>query len=91
MESQTNELNTKNWLEATKGMKIRAYIEAYTPTSSMHGMPLPREDLYDAFKEISVPFSEKRTPIVEPQLDAEFQAWDMLSDEALINFEQGLD
>jgi hypothetical protein len=29
--------------------------------------------------------------VVEPQLDLEFQAWDTLSDEALIDFEQQLD
>ena len=30
-------------------------------------------------------------PVVESQLDEEFQAWDMLSDEALMNFEQERD
>jgi hypothetical protein len=30
-------------------------------------------------------------PVIESQLDREFQAWDMLSDEALVSFEQELD
>ena len=30
-------------------------------------------------------------PVVESQLDEEFQAWDILSDKALMNFEQELD
>jgi hypothetical protein len=30
-------------------------------------------------------------PVIESQLDEEFQAWDILSDEALVNFERDLD
>ena len=30
-------------------------------------------------------------PVVESQLDEEFQDWDILSDKALMNFEQELD
>jgi hypothetical protein len=90
MKPQTNMASTKDWLEAEKGLRIRAYIEAYTPTLSIREIPLHRENLYDALREISVPFPIERAPIEKSQFDMEFRAWDILSDEALRIFERKL-
>jgi len=48
--------------------------------------------LISGTEEVHVPSrSLEYLPIIDPQLDMEFQAWDMLSDEALMNFERELD
>jgi len=91
MAPETNVANTKNWLEVSKGIRIRAYVENYVPTLNVRERPLPKEDLYDALRNISVPFPTKRAAIaIEPEFDIEFRAWDALSDEALMNFEREL-
>ena len=90
MEPKTNEANTRTWLEASSSIRIRAYIENYTPTLSIRERPLPSENLYDMLRKISVPLPVERVVTIERQLEMEFQAWDILSDEALMNFEQEL-
>ena len=87
MEPLTNVTNTKNWLEASRGIRIRAYIESYTPTLSVRERPFPSGNLYDSLRKVSVLLPTKCAATLEPQLDIEFQAWDILSDEALVNFE----
>lgn len=55
-----------------------------------HVLPMPTIDQPNNLK-----FQQSRPleylPIIDPQLDVEFQAWDTLSDEALMNFERELD
>jgi hypothetical protein len=89
MEPLTDTVNTRDWLEASKGVKIAAYIESYMPTLSIYEKPLSDQNFYDALKSISVLFPV--TPIISLRLHQEFQAWDALSDEALMIFEQELD
>ncbi len=84
---QTDTANTNNWLEASKDSVIWSYIENYMPTSSIQGRPLAEEDLYEALKRVSVPYLGGCAANAEARLGMEFQAWDDLSDEALMNFE----
>ena len=90
MQPETNEANTRTWLEANKEVKIRAYIESYMPTLSVRENPFPGGNLYDALRRVSVPLPMQRAATLEPQLEMELEAWDILSDEALRDFEQGL-
>jgi serine kinase of HPr protein (carbohydrate metabolism regulator) len=90
MQPETSGANTNTWLEASKKMKIKAYIESFMPTLSVSRNPYPNTDLYDALKNISVPISLQKVTDLEPQLEMEIRAWDTLSDEALIDFEQRL-
>lgn len=91
MEKQTNTANTQDWLEASRGTRIRPYVEAYMSTLNLGDRPLRQESFDEALKSISVPILEVDIPVVGPQFDLELQAWDVLSDEALSNFEQNLD
>lgn len=90
MKPQTDSVNTHDWLEATKDLVIFPYIENYMPTSSLRGGPLPEADYYDELKRVSVPYRGEFAANAENYLNKEFQLWDDLSDEALINFETGL-
>lgn len=90
MQPETNGANTNTWLEASKEIKIKAYIESYLPTVSICENHNPSVGLYDALREISVPFSMQRVITLESQLEMELRAWNTLSDEALIDFEQRL-
>ena len=90
MQPETNGANTNTWLEASKGVTIRAYIENYAPTLSIRETPSASTGLYDALKKVSVPFPMQRAVTLEPRLEIELQAWDILSDEALRDFELGL-
>ena len=90
MDPQTNVANTKDWREACRGIRIRAYIESYMPTLSIQERSSPVEDFYDALRKISVPLPTERAATTADELDMEFQAWDALSDEALVNLEQEL-
>jgi len=91
VQPETNGANTRTWLEASKEIKIRAYIESYMPTLTVRESPFPSAGLYDALEKISVPLSLQRVATLEPQLEMELQAWDILSDEALKDFEQELE
>lgn len=91
MQPETNEANTTTWLEASKEMKIRAYIESYMPTLSLRERLSPSANLYDALREVSVPPPRQRAVTLGPQLEMELQAWDVLSDEALRDFERELE
>jgi len=90
MQPETNGVNTNTWLEASKDIKIRAYIENYMPTFNMVDKPNQYLGFYDSLREISVPFPIRPAINLEPYLDLELMAWDSLSDEALFDFEQGL-
>jgi hypothetical protein len=85
MQPETNEANTRTWLEGSKEMKIKAYVENHIPTLSVRESPAPSTSPYSA----SLPM--QRPVTLGPQLEMELQAWDILSDEALRNFEQGLE
>ncbi len=88
MEPKTHEANTTTWPEAGSDFRISAYVENCTSTLSMREQLLPNEILYDMLRKISVPLPAERVVTIERQLETEFQAWDVLSDEALKNFEQ---
>ena len=90
MQPETDGANTRTWLEASKDMEIRAYIESHMPTLSVRESPSPSGNLYDTLRKVSVSLPTQRAVALEPQLEMELQAWDTLSDEALRNFEQGL-
>ena len=90
MEPQTHEANTSTWLEANSDFRISAYVESCTSTIIMRQQLLPSEILYDMLRKISVPLPAERVVATERQLETELQAWDALSDEALMNFEQEL-
>jgi len=47
MELQTGSANTKDWIEATKGMEIRAYIESLAAALGTYVEPLTRQDSLD--------------------------------------------
>jgi len=90
MEPQTDAANMRSWLGTSPQIKITAYIENCVSTLNIREAPLSRVDFYETLRKFSVPFRKDRSAILEPQLDLEFQAWDALSDEALMNFEQEL-
>lgn len=89
MQPRTDEVNTKDWVEASRGIVVRAYIESRTATSTLPGRPIALGDVLRDLKETSVPLVRK--PVMPEDLEIELQAWDSLSDEALRNFEQELD
>jgi hypothetical protein len=91
MTRQTSGANTATWLEASKDIKIRAYVESYTPTLTIQEQIYPSPDFCEDLWEISIPLSEERAGAIEPELALELEAWDILSDEALRNFENQLD
>lgn len=91
MGPETDTANTNDWLEASRDTRIRLYIEAYMSTQNVGQGTLHQEGFGDALREIGVRIPVGHAPIVGAQLDAELQAWDALSDEALSNFEQDLD
>jgi hypothetical protein len=90
MEPRTETINAKSWIEANKGIKITAYIENYASMLSVWKKPLLNENLNELSRETSVMVLEKQPTVAEPELDLELQAWDALSDEALMSFEQEL-
>jgi len=91
MKTQTDEANTATWLEASGRESIRAYVESYTPTLTICESASPSRDLYKVLREVSVWFSDLSSGSLEPELNLELQAWDVLSDEALEIFEQDLE
>lgn len=59
MEPRTETVGTKNWLEASKGLKVRAYIESCVSTWNVHERPLPNRDFYDDLRKVSVSVSNE--------------------------------
>lgn len=90
MRSLTHVANTRDWLEASKEMKIKFTFENSISTISMYQSPIPVLDFHDALKRISLPVSVEPSVVKEPSLDSEFRTWETLSDEALTNFEYAL-
>jgi len=62
MESETSAVSTKDWIEATKGMTIMAYIEPNAPTLVDREQPLTKENLDDAVREVSRPIAQRAEP-----------------------------
>lgn len=91
MESQTCVASTKDWLEASKEMKIKLSVENSISTVNAYRFAVSLGELLDTLKQISLPFLGRPSVVVEPSLDLEFEAWDSLSDEALVNFEYALE
>lgn len=75
MQIATSDANTKTWLEATKKITISAPIESYMPTISMR---------QSSFIGVWLHIQSDLT------LEMELQSWDILSDDALWNFEHRL-
>ena len=90
MQPETNMATTNTWLEVSKELKIKAYIESYTSITSIYNSLCPIADLHDELIRISIPFPKQRDTTQDQQLEMELSAWDTLSDEALIDFEQRL-
>ena len=91
MEPQTDTVNSKLWLGARRETKIAAYIENRASTLNIWEGPSTELDFYAALRQVSVSVGERRSIVVDHQLNLEFQAWDVLSDDALMDFEQNLD
>ncbi len=85
MEARTDRANMKDWLDASPDIKLRTYIESCMSTLSVREGLLADQNLYEALREVSLPFLNQ-----EFQLHQELQAWDELSDEALMIFEREL-
>lgn len=85
----TDSVSSKSWLEANQDIKLNGYIESLMSTLNMSVRPLKQQDLSGALNQISLRVLIGNVPI-DFTLDTEFQSWDSLSDEALINFEQNL-
>ena len=90
MKPRTETVNSKSWIEANKGIKITSYIENRVSTLSIRERPLPGGNFYELLRETSVMVPKEQPAVVEHELDLELQAWDALSDEALVSFEQEL-
>lgn len=52
---ETNVANTKDWITATKSMKISAYIEARAPSALKGDHPFTKADFEQALRKISRP------------------------------------
>lgn len=90
MKPQTDTVNTHDWLEATKDLVILPYIESYMPSSSLRGRPWAEIDHSEELRRVSAPYKGKIAVNAGNYLNKEFQVWDDLSDEALMNFETEL-
>lgn len=91
MQPETSGANTRTWLKENSEVTIKAYTESCMMTLTMHRSPISNAvGIYDTLRKIStsVPALIAAT---QPNLEAEFQAWDLLSDEALRNFELELE
>jgi|GEM_PF-1653304 len=87
MQMQTNQANTKTWLEASKNLDIRAYVECYMPKLCLSENIFPLAGMYETQREVSSPFEIGQSVIQDLIYPTEFQAWEFLSEEALRNFE----
>ena len=85
MEARTDRANMKDWLDASPDIKLRTYIESCISTLSVREGSFADQNLYEALREVSLPLFNQ-----EFQLHQELQAWDELSDEALMIFEREL-
>ena len=92
MQPETHEANTETWIKASQDLNVKPFVEGYMATVSVNGYPVPTEQgLYDELKKIGALFPIPAAGVVGPQLEMELQAWDLLSDEALRDFEAGLE
>jgi hypothetical protein len=80
MEPQTDTAGSQDWLEASRELKIRAYVQNSAPTRTV----------YNTLSRLAARVQAERRCPIDPELDLEFQAWDALSDEALSSFEHAL-
>jgi len=91
MQPRTTSANTRQWLRAHDGMRATAYIESYVPTLNLCDKAAASRDFLEALREVSVPLPAKEAPpYVGPELTQEFNAWDVLSDQAWLNLEEEL-
>lgn len=86
MKSETRVINTKDWLNASKELNIRLYVENSVSTVTRYQYPPFNEGLRD----ISKAALNKPSMVMEPGLETEFEAWEILSDQALADFERAL-
>jgi hypothetical protein len=95
MIAQTDAATTKDWLEGSERIEIAAYVQNYVPTAVALEVPaiapILDRGLLDTLVRTSMALRlERHPPATQPKLEHEFQAWDSLSDEAFLNFEQEL-
>jgi hypothetical protein len=95
MITQTFAATTKDWLEGSERVKIAAYVQNYVTTVAALELPalapIIDENLLDTLAKTGMTLRlERRPPDIQTELEFEFQAWDSLSDEAFIDFEQKL-
>jgi predicted secreted protein len=62
MESETSAVSTKDWIEATKGMTIIAYIEPNASTLVEREQPITKENFDDALRKVSRPIAQRAEP-----------------------------
>jgi len=95
MITQTYAATTKDWLEGSERVEIAAYVQNYVPTAVALEMsaiaPILDKSLLDTLVKTDMTLRvERHSPATQPELEFEFQAWDSLSDEAFLDFEQKL-
>jgi hypothetical protein len=95
MMPRTDAATTKDWLEGSERIEITSYVQSYVPTAVALEIPaidpILDKSLLDTLVKSSMALRiEQRSPATQPELELEFQAWDSLSDEAFLNFEQEL-
>jgi len=86
MESQTQVINTKDWLNASKKLNIRLYVENSVSTITRYQYPPFNEGFRDTSKMTLI----RPSMVMESGLEAEFDAWDTLSDQALADFDHAV-
>ncbi len=89
MLSLTDSVSSSNWLESNKDIKLSAYVEAFSFTLGISGQPSEQHGITETLKQGHFRFL-LNDYFFDSLLDSEFQSWESLSDEALINFERKL-
>jgi hypothetical protein len=95
MIAQTDTATTRDWLGGSERIKIAAYVQNYVNTAFALEIsaiaPIPDKNFLDTLVKTDMALRlERQPPATQPKLELEFQAWDSLSDEAFLNFEQEL-
>ncbi len=85
----TDSVSSNSWLESNQDIKLNAYVENFVPTLIISEKQLEQQSFSETLKQVNISFVLNDFP-VDSDFDYEFQSWDSLSDEALINFEQKL-
>ena len=90
MQVLTDAANTRNWLVASQGIRVAAYVHNSALTLSVRHDPFAGVDVGQALREATVAYGTCVPHLAELELFEELRAWDAASDEALVKFEQEL-